>query len=188
MNKMNLKYGLVAIAGLGLSANVSATELTCSDITFTPDAYASYEFIDQACLEVVDRDGGTFAKTTARIVAQTSSGTHFRFRHADGELGPSHKSKLPRAFRTMINNKPVAIPDLAVRQDVNIYIGEDFWSRPPVVVAEAAPPPPPPPPPAPEPEPEPEVLPTTASSLPLLVLFGSLFLLLGGALRFSRKQ
>jgi len=106
MNKMNLKYGLVAIAGLGLSANVSATELTCSDITFTPDAYASYEFIDQACLEVVDRDGGTFAKTTARIVAQTSSGTHFRFRHADGELGPSHKSKLPRAFRTMINDKP----------------------------------------------------------------------------------
>ena len=104
MNKMNLKYGLVAIAGLGLSANVSATELTCSDITFTPDAYASYEFIDQACLEVVDRDGGTFAKTTARIVAQTSSGTHFRFRHADGELGPSHKSKLPRAFRTMIND------------------------------------------------------------------------------------
>jgi len=62
---------------------------------------------------------------------------------------------------------------------------------PVVEVAEAAsapPPPPPPPAPEPEPEPEPEVLPTTASSLPLLALFGSLFLILGGALRFSRKQ
>lgn len=188
MNKMNLKYGLIALAGLGISANVSAADFTCSDITFTPEAFASYEYADAACLDIVDRDGGTYVKLTARIVAQTSSGTHFRFRHADGELGPSHKSNLPKTFRTMINNKPVAIKDLAVRQDVNIYVGEDFWARPPVVVAEAAPPPPPPPPPAPEPEPEPEVLPTTASSLPLLALFGSLFLLLGGALRFSRKQ
>ena len=31
-------------------------------------------------------------------------------------------------------------------------------------------------------------LPTTAGPLPWLVLFGSMFLLLGGALRFSRKQ
>jgi hypothetical protein len=31
-------------------------------------------------------------------------------------------------------------------------------------------------------------LPTTAGPLPWLALFGSMFLLLGGALRFSRKQ
>ena len=33
-----------------------------------------------------------------------------------------------------------------------------------------------------------EELPTTAGPLPWLALFGSLFLILGGALRFSRKQ
>ena len=91
---------------------------------------------------------------------------------------------------TRVNNQEVALKDIAVRQDVNVYVGQDFWTVNPVEVVEAAapPPPPPPPPPAPEPEPEPEVLPTTASSLPLLALFGSLFLLLGGAMRFSRKQ
>ena len=191
MNKVNLKYGLIALAGLGISANASAADLTCSDLTFTPAAYAAYEFIDKACLEVVTRDdGGTYVKLTARIVAQTSSGTHIRFRHADGDLGPSHKSNAPRNFQTRIAGKDIKLKDLAVRQDMNVYIPDQFWSGPAAEVVAAEPPPPPPPPPAPEPEPEPEpeVLPTTASSLPLLALFGSLFLLLGGALRFSRKQ
>ena len=142
---MNLKYGLIALVGLGFSANVSAQALTCSDITFTPDAFAAYQQADAACLEIVDRDGGLFAKMTVRIVAQTSSGTHFRFRHADGELGPSHKAQLPAAFMTRVNNQTVALKDIAVRQDVNVYIGQDFWTVNPVEVVEAAAPPPPPP-------------------------------------------
>ena len=191
MNKVNLKYGLIALAGLGISANVNAADFTCSDITFTPEAYAAYESIDKACLDIVDRDdGGTYVKLTARIVAQTSSGTHIRYRHADGDLGPSQKSRTPLRWSTQIGGKDIKLQDLAVRQDVKVYIPGQFWSVPEVEVAAApaAAPPPPPPAPEPEPEPEPEVLPTTASSLPLLVLFGSLFLLLGGALRLSRKQ
>ena len=189
MKKVNLKYGLIALAGLGMSANVSAQELTCSDITFTPEAFAAYEFIDQACLEMVERNGGTFAKLTARVVAQTGSGTHFRYRHADGELGPNHRSNAPADFEAVLGGEPVQIQDLAVRQEINIYVGSRFWTGPQAEVAAAAPPPPPPPPPpAPEPEPEPEALPTTAGPLPWLALFGSLFLVLGGALRLSRKQ
>jgi len=194
MNKMNLKYGLIALAGLGLSANVSATDLTCGDITFSPEAYAAYEFVDQACLEMVDRDdGNVYAKFTARVVAQTGSGTHLRFRHADGELGPSNKFNPAEGFQTGVAGKTVKISDLAVRSDFNMYVPAAYWTAPMAEVAEVmeeavAPPPPPPPAPEPEPEPEPEMLPTTASSLPLLALFGSLFLVLGGALRLSRKQ
>ena len=189
MNKMNLKYGLVALAGLGLSANVSAQDLTCSDITFSPEAYAAYEFADKACLEMVDIDGSTYAKMNAQIVAQTASGTHARFTHADGSLGPSHQINNP-GFMSRIEGKDVMFKDLSVRQDVNIYVGDTFWAGPVVEVAEAAAPPPPPPAPepAPEPEPAPVVLPTTAGPLPWLALFGSLFLVLGSALRLSRKQ
>lgn len=192
MNKTNLKYSLIALAGLGISANVNAADLTCSDITFTPEAFAAYEFIDKACLEMVDRDGGTYAKMSARIVAQTASGTRVRIKHSDGTEGPTHKSNMAKNFETRIAGKDIKLKDLAVRQEMNVYIGDEYWSRPPVAapMAKAAPPPPPPPPPAPapEPEPEPEMLPTTASSMPLLALFGSLFLILGGALRLSRKQ
>ena len=193
MNKMNLKYGLIALAGLGLSANVSATDLTCSDITFSPEAYEAYEFVDQACLEMVTRDdGNTYAKLTARIVAQTTAATHLRFRHADGELGPSDGYRPKQGFHTGVEGKTVDITELAIRSEFNLYIPNAYWTAPVAemaeVMEEAAPPPPPPPAPEPEPEPEPEMLPTTASSLPLLALFGSLFLVLGGALRFSRNQ
>jgi len=184
MNKVNLKYGLIALAGMGISANVSATDLTCSDITFSPEAYAAYEFVDKACLEMVDRDGVTYAKLTGQVVAQTASGTHMRYTNADGTLGPSHQSNNP-GFETQIDGEDVLVKDLQVRQSVNVYISDAFWAPPPVEVAVAAPPPPPP---APEPEPEPEVLPTTAGPLPWLALFGSLFLMMGGALRLSRKQ
>jgi hypothetical protein len=193
MNNTNLKYGLIALAGLGFSANVSAADLTCSDITFTPEAFAAYEFIDKACLEMVDRDGSTYAKMTAKIVAQTNSGTRLRIRHSDGTEGPTHKSNMAKNFLTRIGGKETKLKDLGVRQEMNVYVGDEYWSRPTVAapvaaVVAAAPPPPPPPAPEPEPEPEPEMLPTTASSLPLLALFGSLFLILGGALRLSRKQ
>jgi hypothetical protein len=194
MKKVNLKYGLIALAGLGISANVSAADFGCSDLTFSPEAYEAYEFVDQACLDVVDRDGGTYVKMTASIVAQTPNGTRIRYRHSDGKLGPNHLSKAPGDFETMISGRAVKLNNLAVRQEMNVYLSPNYWSLPVVEVAGAAPavvaaaPPPPPPAPEPEPEPEPEVLPTTAGPLPWLVLFGSMFLLLGGALRLSRKQ
>lgn len=190
MKKVNLKYSLIALAGLGISTGVSAQELTCSDVTFTPEAYAAYEFIDKACLEMVDRDGATYAVLKAKVVAQTGGATHLRYRHADGTLGPSHQSSNP-GFITQMDGKDVAVKDLPVRQSVNIYVSDAFWSPPPVEVAEVAevaPPPPPPPPPPPEPEAAPEILPTTAGPLPWVILAGVLFLVTGGLLRMSRKR
>jgi len=199
MKQLNLKYGLVALAGLGLSANVSAADFTCADITFTPAAFEAYEFADKACLEIVDRDGATFAKYTATKVVppDISQGvsTYLRFMHSDGTEGPRHDSALPRGYYVELDNKPVRLADINEGQKVNIYVGNEFWTGPAVAaaaveeaveeevveeaveeavveeVAEAAP-----------------EMPTTAGPLPWLALFGSLFLLVGGALRFSRKQ
>lgn len=196
MSKLNLNTGLLALAGVALSVNVSAADLTCSDIAFTQEAFDAYESVDKACLEMTDREGITFAKLTAVISAQVAGSTYVRFRHSDGTTGPRHKSALAKDFETMISGKAVKLAALPEGQEVNIYVGDTYWSAPVAEVAEAAPaaaaapPPPPPPPPAPEPEPEPEpeVLPTTAGPLPLVALLGSLFLLIGGAMRYSRRQ
>lgn len=191
MKIANLKYGLIAFAGLGISANASAA-LTCKDIVFSPEAFAAYEFVDKACLEMVDRDGVTYAKLTARVVAQTASGTHLRYRHADGQLGPSHLSTAPNDFETKMSGEPVKMADLPVSKSksINIYVGGKYWVDPTLLVEEAI---------IEEMVEEAIVeeiieeemeaeLPTTAGPLPWLALFGSLFLILGGALRYSRKQ
>jgi len=202
MSKLNLKYGLVALAGMGLSANVSATDLTCNDITFTPDAFAAYEFVDKACLDMVDRNGATYAKLTATKVQppDVSPGvsTYVKFMHSDGTEGPRHKSNLPRSYIVTLGDEEVRLADLDPGQKVNIYVSSDYWVSnvaveeaveeavdvaAAVAVAEDV---------AEEEEmaeeAAPAALPTTAGPLPWLALFGSLFLLIGGALRFSRKQ
>ena len=198
MNKVNLKYGFVAIAALGLSANVSATDLTCSDIVFTPEVFEAYEFVDKACLEMVDRGGRTYAKTSAKVISQANNGvTRLQYMQSDGKWGPSHNSVLPKNFEVTLAGTPVEIRDLRARQEINVYISEEYWA--PLALLEEA---------IVEEiieeaiveeiieeaiieviiEEEMEtVLPTTAGPLPWLALFGSLFLLLGGALRFSRK-
>ena len=134
MNKMNLKYGLVALVGLGLSANVSATDLTCGDIEFTPEAFAAYQYADKACLEMVDRDGGTFAKFTATKVVPPDIArgvsNFLRFRHADGTQGPRHKSNLPRNYQVMLSGQPVRLADVNEGQDINIYVGQEYWVAP----------------------------------------------------------
>ena len=199
MKLANLKYGLIALAGMGITANANA-ELSCDDIVFSPEAFAAYELIDQACLEMVTRDNGrVYAKMTAKVVAQTPSGTHLRYRLPSGELAPSHLSAAPKNFETMMGGKPVEMKNLKVRQDINVYIGDEYWVDAAAIVEEeiieeavavavaeemieeaiveeVI-----------EKEME-EMLPTTAGPLPWLALFGSLFLILGGALRFSRKQ
>jgi len=193
MNKINLKYGLVALVGLGLSANVSASDLTCNDIEFTPEAFAAYQYADKACLDVVDRDGGTFAKFSATKVVppDISPGVSnfLRFKHSDGTMGQRKKTELPRNFLVYLDGKPVRLADVSEGQDINIYVGQEYWVSllaveeaiveemvEEAIVEEII-----------EEEMEAE-LPTTAGPLPWLALFGSLFLILGGALRFSRKQ
>ena len=193
MKIANLKYGLIAIAGLGITANANA-QLGCDDIVFSPDAFAAYALVDKACLEMVDRNGGTFAKMSAKVVAQTPNGTHLRYRMADGELGPSHLSNAPADFETSMGGKPVVMKSLPVNQWINIYVGTKYWVDAAAIVEEMV-----------EEAIVEEIveeaiveeiieeeleaeLPTTAGPLPWLALFGSLFLILGGALRFSRKQ
>ena len=201
MSKLNLKYGLAALVGMGLSVNVSAADLSCSDIEFNAAAFEAYEFADKACLDMVERNGGVFAKFTATKVVpagvQQGVSTFIRFTHNDGSTGPRHKSALPRNFLTMIDGRPVRMADLNEGQDVNIYVSPEYWV-PIAVIEEMI---------------EEEIveemveeaiilaveeeiieeeleaeLPTTAGPLPWLALFGSMFLLLGGALRLSRKQ
>ncbi len=189
MKNLILKPGLAIIAGLGITMNVSAQDVTCDDLTWSAEAIEAYAQIDQACLEVVERDGALYAKLEAEVAAQRPTGTMLRYTHSDGSYGPADKvAPESRDFLAMIGDQPTAVRDLTVGQQVRIYVSDAYWSLPqPEPEVAAAPPPPPPPEPEPEPEPAPVVLPTTAGMLPWLAVFGALFLLLGGALRIARR-
>lgn len=188
MRKMTLRVALGAVACLGFSTTaVQADGHTCADATFTPAIYERWPHADDACLEMVERDGATYARFEAEVVSQSPSGTYVRYTLQDGSKTPSRKVNPPEGFEAMIGGRAMAIADLQPRQKVNIYLPETAWAQPEPMAAAAPPPPPPPPPPAPEPEPEP-MMPATAGNAGWLALMGGLLLLMGGALRFARQK
>jgi len=127
MHRTNLRQGLVALISLGVSASLGAQEIDCSNIRFSPEAFTAYEFIDKACLEIVDLDGASYARLTSYIVAQTSNETIWYYQHADGNPGPEHMANNP-GFLARIEGKDVIIRDLPVLQGINIYVPESFWT------------------------------------------------------------
>lgn len=192
MQKLILKPGLVcaaALLSLGVTSTASAQGMSCADVTFNAAVYDRWPFADDACLEIVQRDGGTFARFEAEVVSQTAGGTYVRYTLNDGTQGPSRKANPPAGIVAHIDGEVVQIADLNVRQKVRIYLPENLFAPPAAAPAAAAPPPPAPAPaPEPEPEPMPVALPSTAGAVGWLALVGSLFLMLGGALRLTRKQ
>ncbi|MAF84160.1 MAG: hypothetical protein CL797_08665 [Chromatiales bacterium] len=75
---MNSKYisMLVAlfVSSLALSQSVFADEKTCADINWKPNILASFAGIDQACQEVVIRDGKNYAHFEVKLVRAQKSG------------------------------------------------------------------------------------------------------------------
>jgi hypothetical protein len=187
MKKTILIPTLILLFGMGFTVSTIAADYTCADLTWSAQRLAKNANIANVCLEVVERNGGTFAKLRARIVRQGVNSTVVQYQRPDGTWSASERV-FPEGFEALIAGKSVRIADLAPRQELNVYIkGEDNFTIP-APVAAAAPPPPPPPAPEPEPEPEPVALPTTATQLPLFALLGGLLLLMGGLVSVVRTR
>ncbi|MEE8339706.1 MAG: hypothetical protein V3R56_06145 [Xanthomonadales bacterium] len=186
MKKTILLSTLFLLIGMGFT--VSANALTCADLTWSAERLAKNSNIADVCLEVVERNGGNYAKLRAKIVRQGVNSTVVQYQRPDGSWSASERV-FPAGFEALIAGENVKIADLAPRQELNVYIrGEGNFSVPapaaePVAVAVA-----PPPPPEPEPEPEPVALPTTATQLPLLALLGGLLVLMGGLVSVVRTR
>ena len=189
MKNMTHKLALCAVMCTGFVFNVSAQD-SCADINWKAATLERLDTVGAGCLEVVEIDGRKYARMEATIAGQSPAGPVVRYTHNDGSYGSMVRTYPPEGFVAQIDGRDVDLGDLDDGRVVSVYLPDSAWHIPePEVAAPAAAPAPPPPAPEPEPEPEPEpVMPVTAGSLPLLALIGSLFLVLGGALRYARKQ
>jgi LPXTG-motif cell wall-anchored protein len=190
MKHLKLKTGMALAACLGMSMGANAQDLTCSDLMWNDSVTSG---ADAACREVVMRDGSPYAKMRAEVVAQHTGRTSYSWVMDDGSLSDRQQVEHDNEnFVTMIEGEPVALKDLLPKQQVTVYLGNTYWSLPaPEPMAAAAPEPEPMMEPEPEPEPAPEpapvMLPKTGSQLNWLAVLGSMFILLGGAMRFTRS-
>lgn len=183
-----MKRIIVLLAALPLLAFSSlASALTCEDVVLSTEITSKFPTAQEACRDVVERDGQIFVKMRAELTRDGRLNTaEFRFKHADGSTGPTYSTELPSDWRISIDGSNRRLQDLRRGQVISIYLPSDRWEAHIaasdlevetftfIVINEA--------------QPEPRMLPATASNMPLFALFGGLALFGAGLIRVMRRQ
>lgn len=192
--KRRLTCSAIALfCGVALSAAAGAQLPDCGDLIWTETALAADSNVADHCLEVTKKNGQTVARLHARVVRQGSNFTVIQWQLPDGSWSDTDRRYPDRDFVADMGGEDVKVSALPPRAEVNVYVSEGMYFRLPAPAPKpAAAPAPAPvvakPAPAPAPEAAPVVLPSTATQLPLVALFGGLFVLLGAALSFARSR
>jgi hypothetical protein len=176
---------LIAMPLLAFSSLASA--LTCDEVVLSPEITSKFANAQDACIEVVERDGQAFVKMNVELLSSQGGRLTFRFKNNDGSFGPTHSIRPSSDWRANIAGRSLRARDLTRGQEMSIYVPSDRWEAHVdapeavvetftlIVITAAA-------------EPEPMMLPSTAGNMPLFALFGGLALFGAGLIRVTRRQ
>lgn len=166
----------------------------CERVEFSQEVLARFPNIRKACLDVISRDGQTFAVVRALLVRTTSRRMTVRVRLPDGTQTEPMGINVASNARINVNGRMTPITDVAVGQEISAYINV---RDPGIAVASETPGPVEFTPIAAEPEPEPAPvaaaepapeMPKTATRLPLAGTIGLILLALGAGLAILRHR
>lgn len=161
----------------------------CADLEFAKEITDVLPQANQACREVVMKDGEPYARFTAEIVSNQARTVRAKFKRADGTWTESYKFRPDQKARIHIQGQSYRWSEIDRGQQLDVYLPPDrfeiathedpnvAFEETAVVVAfvtvERAPR---------------EELPTTASLLPLAGALGALFVALGAGIRLFRRR
>ena len=121
---------LALIAGLAWAQNPE----DCAAVKFSDELLERFPRAPEACLDVISRDGQSYAVFNARLSNVSGNTMRLRFRHPDGSLGPMTAVRAPGDFRVLVDGEPTRVRDLAPNQDLKAYV---HVSRPEVALEPA---------------------------------------------------
>lgn len=114
----------LAISGLTLSLPVYAGDDTCGGIDWKPQILGRFAGIDEACQEVVVRDGKKFVRFEVKLVHATADGNvTVRMRMRDGSLVRG-TFFAPRDFQVLSNSGQTTfrVNELSRGDILDVYI------------------------------------------------------------------
>jgi hypothetical protein len=179
----------------GLAAAPAQAQVTCDDIDFTGQIMDRFPRANDACLAVVQRDGGQFAKFSAEVQRVRGNTIYAKFKLPDGSKTDTYSFDMPADARVEIGGRQYRYRDLTPKTELNVYLPEGRWEvhvphsddfatastvavATPMMAADAG-------------ERESDMvamLPKTASPLPLIGMLGGLLTSLGLVLYGIRRR
>lgn len=181
-----IRQTLLLLAAMMLSVNSLADE--CSDVQFNDELRDRFPQIEEACLGILDYQGDQWVQLSGKIVSANKRVIALRWKRQDGSyISDIFRTKeLDPEFRISVEGRDTKPANLRRGQEINTYVrlggsvatlmSDDTLET---VTATAV---------AIDFDPAPAEMPTTASLLPMLGLFGVLSLGLGGLMRIFRKR
>ena len=190
--KAFVTLGSLVLAMIPAAALAQQPE-ACQRVEFSAAVLERFPNIRTACLDVITKEGQTFAVVRASLVRVSQRRMVVRVRLPDGTQSDPLGININMNERVNIEGRMVPIRSLAVGQDISAYINV---KDPGIAVASEAAGPVEFTPITAEPEPEPVAeaaapapeMPKTASRLPLVGALGLLLLAVGAGIAFQRRR
>jgi hypothetical protein len=169
---------------------------SCSDLVFTGEIAQKYPNAKNACLDVVQRDGQSFAHFKARIVNSRAGMVQAEFKQPDGTYTRPIEFTPPSNQRLRIAGQSLRWNELQKGQELDVYLPPDRWEiavpdNAPTLAAQTAPVQTVPlrdPSPTLAAAPTSRTLPRTASLVPTFGLAGALLIGLGLFAGLARRR
>ena len=117
-NRMFLLLGLAAL----LTVPSYAQSAACSSVEFSGAVLERFPNAPQGCLDVIERDGQKFAVYKADLVRISGNTTFLKFKLPDGTRSTTRAIKTDPARRVLIQGRPTRVQDLAVGQELTLYV------------------------------------------------------------------
>jgi len=188
--KKHVAINGVAVLLLAASwSQVALAQAGCSDLVFTGDIARQYPNANNACLDVVTKDGQPYAHFVARITRVSGNTVEAEFKQRDGTYTRPISFTPAANARVRIAGQSYRYRELTRGQELDVYLPPDRWAiavpeteepfltaRVVTLVAVE------------EPSPGLAALPRTASPLAAIGLLGGLLALLGGLARVVRSR
>jgi len=162
---------------------------TCADLEFATAITDVLPQANEACREVVIKDGQPFARFTAEIVFNRARTVRAKFQRADGTWTDNYAFRPDQSARIHVQGQSLFWSEIQRGQQLDIYLPPDRFEiathddaevpfEETIVVVTFV---------AVERAPR-EELPTTASVLPLVGAMGAFFVALGAGLSLVRRR
>ena len=116
------------IALLGLSwSQPGLTQGGCGDIEFSDEINERFPGAREACIDIVERDGKTYAHFQAEIVSVHGRTVQAQFVAPDGARSRTIAFTPPSDARVVIENRQYRYSELGAGQELDVWLPPDRW-------------------------------------------------------------
>ena len=133
---MNKRHSSILWAAVLLAAATTAwcQNPECQDVRFSDEVLKRLPGAQEACLDVITRDGQDYAVLRAQLLRVQGNTLSVRVMHPDGTQSAPMRIRADPGRRVLVDGKPVRVSELASNQELTAYVRVD---RPMVALAPA---------------------------------------------------